>query len=75
MPFTAKPIYINVSLITNDYYGKIIQQYLYTPVFGNLATGVTCLNQEIGISTTCIFSLNTTSSINSKGYIDIVLPN
>ena len=45
MPFTTNPVYINISLITNDYYNKIIQKHIYTPDFGNMIASVSCLNR------------------------------
>lgn len=74
MPFTSSSVPIEVSLLTFDSYYRINQTLSYSPRPGLLTLRLTCLNYQIGSSTTCSFTVTTASSLSSDATIVIALP-
>lgn len=74
MPFTTATVPIQISLLTFDNYYRINQTSSFTPRPGLLTVGLSCLNYQIGSTTTCSFTVTTASSLNPDVTVVIALP-
>jgi len=72
LPFSVASAPIYLSLLTYDNYYRINQTYLYQANPGVLTASVSCLSYEIGVSTSCLFSITTSSALYSDAVIEFV---
>ena len=73
LPFSSAPQSILISLLTFDNYHRVNQSYSYVATPSTITASVTCLNNQIGISTSCMFALTTSSSLLSGSIVELVL--
>ena len=75
MPFDTASTSIKVSVITVNNFFRADQTKTYTSLAGTLgSTSMSCVNQQIGMSSSCTLTLTTTSTLTSNSEIDVILP-
>ena len=75
MPFDTAATSIQVSVITVNNYFRADEIKAYTPSAGTLgSTSMSCVSQQIGISSSCTLTLTTTSTLTSNSEIYVILP-
>ena len=75
LPFTTASQQINIQLLTSDSFLRINQTNSYSASPGLLALNVSCLSLQIGVSTSCLFTINTSNYLTSSMSVQISLPN
>jgi hypothetical protein len=73
LPFSTALATVEASLLTSTGYYRASQSRSYSAAAGVLSGAASCLSLEVGVSTSCLFSVSPSSSLSSDAVVEIVL--